>query len=455
MTSPVDIFARGARDGVYPGAQLAASCEGEWLVDAAVGDLGPNLGPTHEQVVYDLASLTKPLGTTLLVARAVEQGLCTFEDPINRFVPGVDPELRIEHLLEHAAGYPAHLRFDRRLPEGLPQGTWDAWRHIVFDAAKTPRERKVNEAAVYSDIGFILLGAALEVMFARPLPLALGQLDTPLFYRDVRGPPSLPPVRPRWPIAPTEDGLCGFVHDENARAMGGVAGHAGLWGNAEGVLRVAEMLVRAYHGHRGGPLSPDTVRRMWQPSLVPGSTRTLGWDRPSPRGSSTGGRWPEHAVGHLGFTGTSLWIEPDRALIVVLVSNRVCPTRANNTIRRLRPALYDAAWSAWGKSIKKVKPMRAAGGSKGKLRAHSRTLFQPRPTAPHDGDLEELVESGPTDRAPSPKRARTAAPRGKAGVRKTPAPDGPTLRIDTSARGDGPTKPSVRAHPKKPRRKRA
>ncbi|MEO1337194.1 MAG: serine hydrolase, partial [Myxococcota bacterium] len=137
------------------------------------------------------------------------------------------------------------------------------------------------------------------------------------------------------------------VHDENCRAMGGAAGHAGLWGTAEGVLDIAESLVSAFHGESDQLLKPDTVRRLWRPSLVPDSTRTPGWDRPSGQGSSTGGRWPDHAVGHLGFTGTSVWIEPSRALIVVLITNRVCPTRDNTKIRQLRPALHDAAWSAW------------------------------------------------------------------------------------------------------------
>lgn len=351
MPDPIDVFAAGARDGVYPGGQLAASIGGRRLVNAAVGALGEGLGPTHPQALYDLASLTKPLATTLLLMRAVELGRCRLEDPLATYVPGVDPEVTLTHALEHATGFPAHLRFDRRLPPGTAPGTWPAWRHIVLDAAKTEREAPVDHRAVYSDVGFILLGAALEVIYARPLPLALAELGGPLFYRDFRGPPSVPPVQPPWPIAPTEAGIVGLVHDENARAMGGVAGHAGLWGTAEDVLRVCEGLVAAYHGDRSGPLSPDSVRRMWQPSLVPASTRTLGWDRPSPGegASSTGGRWPPHAVGHLGFTGTSVWIEPDRGLVVVLVTNRVCPTRANNTIRRLRPALYDAAWGAWSK----------------------------------------------------------------------------------------------------------
>jgi len=435
VTSPIDIFAAGARDGVYPGAQLAASREGQWLASAAVGELGPGLGATHEQVVYDLASLTKPLASTLLVARAMDEGLCALEDPVGKYVPGVDPTIRLEHLLDHSAGYPAHRRFDQVLPQRLVPGSWDAWRHIIFEAAKTPREAPVGERAVYSDIGFILLGAALEVMFAQPLPLALSQLDTSLFFRDFRGPPSLPPVRPKWPIAPTEAGLCGTVHDENARAMGGVAGHAGLWGNAEGVLRLAEVLLRAYHGDRSGPLSPESVRRMWQPSLVPGSTRTVGWDRPSAQGSSTGGRWPSHSVGHLGFTGTSLWIEPDRALIVVLVSNRVCPTRANNMIRRLRPALHDAAWEHWSGAKKAAKPKPA--GKSAPRKDGSRPFFAPPPSAPPS------VVLSPTDPAP-PKPRRRARPRTQAGVGQDLVGDGPTVRINSEA-GDGPTQPSVKA----------
>ncbi len=402
MASPIDIFAKGARDGVYPGGQLAASREGQWLVNAAVGDIGPGLGPTHEEVIYDLASLSKPLGTTLLVARALDEGLCALEDPLSKWVPGVDPEVRIEHLLEHSAGYPPHLRFDKVLPKRLSPGSWHAWRHIVFEAAKTKRERPVGKEAVYTDIGFILLGAALEVMFARPLPLALITLQSPLFYRDFRGPPSLLPVRPRWPIAPTEDGICGQIHDENARAMGGVAGHAGLWGTAHGVLRVAEQLIKAYHGDRNGPLSPETVRRMWQPSLVAGSTRTLGWDRPSPVGSSTGGQWPDHAVGHLGFTGTSLWIEPDRALVVVLVTNRVCPSRANNMIRRLRPALHDAAWTAWSKpaASKPARPIAAQAPPAGQTRK-PRARTRGGVSAPPPLDATQPIK---TDRGDGPTR---------------------------------------------------
>lgn len=347
MKSPIDIFAEGARDGVYPGGQLVVSRECERLVTASVGVIGPGLEPTHDEVIYDLASLTKALGTSVLFGRAVEQGKARIDDPVRKYVPGLDTRLKLHHLLEHSSGYPAHQRFDTSLPSTLRPGSWDAWRHIIFKAAAVPREAEPGERALYSDIGFILLGAALEIMFSKPLSMAHALLGTPLLYRDSRGPPALPKIRPPYPFAPTEECNAGEVHDENARAMGGAAGHAGLFGNAIGVLKLAEQLVLAYHGWRGGVLKPETVRRLWTPSTVAGSTWALGWDRPSKEGSSTGGRWPANAVGHLGFTGTSIWIEPERALIAVLVTNRVCPTRANNTIRRLRPLLYDSIWGAY------------------------------------------------------------------------------------------------------------
>lgn len=365
MAAVIDIFARGARDGVYPGGQLAASLECHRLVNAAAGVIAPGQRSTTPEVIYDLASLTKALSATILVGRALERGLCKLEDPLSKFVPGVDPRVTFENVLDHSAGYPAHRRFDLTLPPELVAGRWPAWRHIVQEAASTPLERAPGTEAVYSDLGFILLGAAIEVMFGLPLSTAHALLGTSVVFRDRRGPPALPPVPLPHQIAPTEGTKPGTVHDENAQAMGGAAGHAGLFGTAEGVLKLAENLVLSWHGWKGGILHPDTVRRLWQPSRVPGSTRTLGWDRPSDQGSSTGGRWPRNSVGHLGFTGTSVWIEPERALVVVLVTNRVCPTRANNMIRRLRPMLYDAAWEAWGKGRPPAVRRRAARSTAG------------------------------------------------------------------------------------------
>ena len=358
MARAIDIFAEGARDGVYPGAQLAVSVECRRLVTASVGLIAPGQQPVTNETYYDLASLTKPLATTVLLGRALEAGDCSLDDPIATYVPDVDPAITISTVLEHAAGLPAHIRFDQTLPPEIPLGSWDAWRHIVLEAAAVRRINPPGQFAVYSDIGFILLGAALEVIYGQSLSTAFALLGTGLFYRDRRGPPSIPPTPMHEPVAPTEGCKPGEVHDENCRAMGGAAGHAGLFGTATSVLKLAENLVLAYHGWKEGLLQPDTIRRIWQPSHVAGSTWTLGWDRPAPRGSSTGDRWPRTSVGHLGYTGASLWIEPDRALIVTLVSNRVCPTRANNMIRRLRPTLHDALWQEHGERARPLRKRR-------------------------------------------------------------------------------------------------
>ncbi len=431
MDSPIDIFAAGARDGVYPGAQLCASRQCKRMVTASVGVLSPGIDAVTDDTIYDVASLTKPLATTILVGRAMESGQMALDDPVSKFVPGIDARIRIEHLLDHSSGYPAHIRFDQALPKGLTPGSWDAWRHVVFAAANTPRENAPGMEAIYSDIGFILLGAALEVALAKPLSIAHALLGTPLFYRDQRGPPALPPVRPIHPIAPTEDCAPGQVHDENARVMGGAAGHAGLFGTAEGVLQIAEQLVLAYHGFKGGILQPDTIRKLWQPSLVEGSTRTLGWDRPSKARSSTGGRWPPQSVGHLGFTGTSLWIEPDRALIVALVSNRVHPSRANNMIRRLRPALHDAAWQHWGrvrpKSIKPVvrplgvSPIPDHGDDQTEPPLDQTRRIQIKPRRATPKRQGKTKTSAKATKSAGPSRRKRAVPRSGASVRKAPA----------------------------------
>lgn len=355
--SPSEILTEGVRQGHFPGGQLAASRECQRLTNEAAGLLSPEGPSTSVDALYDLASLTKALATTVLIGRALERGLCRLSDPVARYVSHTDPVITLQHLLEHAAGFPAHVRFDRRLPREVPPGGWPAAHHIIEDAAKTPREREPGASALYTDIGYILLGATIETIYAKPISSAFAELGTPLFYRDFRGPPAQTPSQPEALFAPTEGELRGEVHDDNCRAMGGAAGHAGLFGTAEGVLEVCESLVRAFHGERKQLLRPETVRRLWRPSQVPGSSWAMGWDRPSQGASTTGGRWPSTSVGHLGFTGTSVWIEPHRALIVVLVTNRVYPSRDNIGIRRVRPALYDAAWSAWSgeASIRQVK----------------------------------------------------------------------------------------------------
>jgi CubicO group peptidase (beta-lactamase class C family) len=306
---------------VFPAAQLLVVDAGAAVWARAVGDCTP-------ATLFDVASLTKPLCTTTLVMRLCEQGRLELDDEAR---PGVT----VRHLLEHASGLPAWKSL-----EAAP-GAKEARQGVVEAVAREPLEAQPGTRARYSDLGFILLGdvveraggARLDALFARELaaPLGLGATFCP---PDAAA------------CAPTEGELRGVVHDENARAMGGVAGHAGLFSSASDVSAIAAALVAAWRGAGDQLVEPATVRRFWSPSAVSDSTWCLGWDRPATTGSAAGERWPKDGVGHLGYTGCSLWIAPARARWVVLLSNRVHPTRANEQIKSFRPLIYDAIVAA-------------------------------------------------------------------------------------------------------------
>jgi CubicO group peptidase (beta-lactamase class C family) len=291
---------------VFPAAQLVVLDGGRVVLERAVGNCAP-------ETLFDIASLTKPLATVTLVMRLLERGRLSLDDEPR---PGVTLRL----LLCHASGLPAWRLLGATRDE------------ILARVKAEPLERAPGTASVYSDLGFILLGDAVE--------RAGGARLDELITREVPLPIRYGPIEPAL-CAETEHGLRGVVHDENARALGGVAGHAGLFANARAVAEMARSLVETWHG-AAGLVAPETLRRFWSPCPVAGSTWCLGWDRPSAVGSSAGARWPRDGVGHLGFTGCSLWIDPPRRRAVVLLSNRVNPTRENDRIKAFRPLLHDA-----------------------------------------------------------------------------------------------------------------
>jgi len=219
-------------------------------------------------------------------------------------------------------------------------------------------EQAPGTKAVYSDLGFILLGELVELTTHQTLmdflrtrlyrPLGLQYLDFVDLTRKRRE--RLEPAPDA--VAPTEKCpwrgkiLCGEVHDDNCWAMGGVAGHSGLFGNAACVHALLLML-RACSRGEAGPLPASLVREMWRrDGTVPGSVWALGWDMPSPTGSSAGSIISRNAVGHLGFTGTSMWLDPERDCHVILLTNRVHPSRKNEGIKDIRPQLHDAVFEA-------------------------------------------------------------------------------------------------------------
>ncbi len=315
----VDALLRDATGRTFPAAQLIAVDRFSLVYERAVGACDP-------ETLFDIASLTKPLSTALLTMMAIEEGALALDDRPR-------DDVTVEQLLTHASGLPAWKQLGATRAE------------VLRAVAAEPLESPPGAIARYSDLGFILLGATVENALGEPLDAAFARrIAAPLGI----GTRFLPPDPAR--CAPTEGELRGVVHDENARAMGGVAGHAGLFSTARDVSRIVHALVAAWHAVRSTStprlLAPPRVRQMWTPSTVAGSTWCLGWDRPSATGSSAGERWPKDGVGHLGFTGCSIWIDPPRARWVVLLTNRVHPTRANEAIKQLRPAIHDAIVAA-------------------------------------------------------------------------------------------------------------
>jgi CubicO group peptidase (beta-lactamase class C family) len=348
---------------VLPGAVVAVGHEGQVRLAEAFGNrqLEPEPAPATVDTVYDLASLTKALVTSLLVMKGVEQGVLDLDRGLADFVIPFTgrPDATLRLLLAHAAGFPAHRKlYEAALGPGGPDAQSRA--AVVEQAAKEPLAYPPGSRSIYSDLGFILLGELIE----RALGGRLDELADRLIFRplrlanlgfvDLAAGPASPTFRGH-AIAATERCpvrgrlLVGEVHDLNAYAMGGIAGHAGLFGSVGDLLKLAFALCDAY---RRGPspwVDSDVLRLFWRPAGIPGSTWRLGWDGPAERDSLAGSLISRRAVGHLSFTGCSLWIDPEQATCVIVLCNRIHPeVRDDPRFRALRPALCDAALRAIG-----------------------------------------------------------------------------------------------------------
>jgi CubicO group peptidase (beta-lactamase class C family) len=287
--------------------------------------------------IFDLASLTKVIATASLAMAHVGGGRLDLGAPVADWLPAWKSDARravtIRDLLDHSSGLPA------RLSGWLQTAGRAGFEQLI---AATPLERPPGSAAVYSDVGFILLGLLLEKVGGGPLDRQFaglfGRLLDPIQYRPMAhlyertAPTEFDPWRGRM--------LCGEVHDENAAAIGGVAGHAGLFGTAEAVGTFARLVLKTFDE----PTvlgTPDLMRTFAARSAAPQSSRALGWDTALPT-SSSGRRMSQTAIGHTGFTGTSLWIDEARDVYAVLLTNRVHPTRANEKLLPLRAVFHDA-----------------------------------------------------------------------------------------------------------------
>ena len=346
LARTLTILKNEVKDRAFPGGVLAVGHEDE-LTIRAFGRLSYDAGSpaVKDETIYDLASLTKPVVTATLAAQEFEAGGLALDASIGFYLPewhrGPNREWRdkvtIAHLLTHSSGLPRHADYFK---------TTKSKAQLLGRIAEEPLIYEPGSQSEYSDLDFILLGEILERISGQRLDELASErifqrlgMQTTMFR---------PPKALRAQIAPTEDDrtlrkrlLRGEVHDENAFVMGAVAGHAGLFSTAGDLAVFAQMMLNGGIYAHQRILRRATVRSFTAPHPLSHNTRTLGWVVPT-ENSSSGHFFSAKSYGHTGFTGTSLWIDPEKQLFVVLLTNRVHPTRQNEKLTQIRPAVHDA-----------------------------------------------------------------------------------------------------------------
>jgi CubicO group peptidase (beta-lactamase class C family) len=350
FTGAFEILRDGVRDHVFPAASTTVTHRGKLVALKAFGRFSyahdsPAVTP---DCIFDLASISKVVATTSMAMLLYQRGLLDLDAPVVAVVPefqGADPrrrEVTLRMLLSHSSGLPAYEKLFLRCKT----------RDELLNAAYAlPLANDPEIKAEYSDVGFILLGTALE-------RIADERLDR-FCQREVFGPLGMshtafnPPVGWRSSIVPTADDqsfrhriIQGEVQDENASVLGGVAGHAGVFSAAQDLASFALVMLNG-----AVPVfRPETIEVFTRRESLPkGTSRALGWDTPSAP-SQSGKYLSNRAYGHLGYTGTSLWIDPVRQLSITLLTNRTWPDCANQAIRQLRPKFHDAVVEALEKA---------------------------------------------------------------------------------------------------------
>jgi CubicO group peptidase (beta-lactamase class C family) len=340
------ILSRAQRDSAFPGAYAVVGTHTAIFAEDGVGhlDWGPSAVP-DEHSLWDLASLTKVVGMTTAMMQLFEQGKVDLDAPLQRYIPewqGPHKELvTIRHLITHTSGLPAFKPYDQQTHDP------DSLAKLMF---ATPLDTLPGVRMIYSDIGAYMLGRLVERLSGETLDqYVLNHVFRPLGMNETmyRPPSSLKPRIAPTEIDPVRGGkVWGMVHDERAYYLGGVSAHAGIFSSAYDLARFARMYLN--NGTLDGVriIRPETIDLFTTRQV---QDRALGWQKPD--GSNSAGHlMSERAFGHTGFTGTSIWIDPARDVFVILLSNRVDPTRANNKIGRVRVALADAVMSTMARS---------------------------------------------------------------------------------------------------------
>lgn len=342
------VLDRAVTDGLVPSASLTVRHEGREVFHHTVGSarLEP-LRPALDDQPYDLASVTKVLAGTAVIASLIEEGRLGLDTPADVHLGDVDPRVTVRHLLQHSSGLAAWKPFYVELGD-LPFGTEAARRHVLAATRAMPIEATPGTRHTYSDVGFLWLLQIAERAGGAPF--------AQLFHERVTRPSGVTDLRWSWPLAAATEWPCPFrgvgvegtVHDLNCASLGGVSTHAGLFGTSRAVAELGEAFLRAAAGDGFAGLPGATLTRFW--TLTGAGSHKAGWDGVSRGGyTSTGSHWPDDGVGHLGYTGTSIWMSPSRQTVAAFLTNRVHPVDDKAPIRALRPVVHDAvaAFLGW------------------------------------------------------------------------------------------------------------
>ncbi|HTZ89276.1 MAG TPA: serine hydrolase domain-containing protein [Alloacidobacterium sp.] len=346
------VLEQAVSEHAFPGAAYGVLLDGHVVALDAVGRFtyASDSPAVAAETVFDLASVTKVMATTAAAMLLFDRGILDLDMPVGEILPGFvigrapgsgKERVTMRMLLAHSSGLPAYARlFEQHTSANA----------LLRACLQMPLEAQPETRAEYSDIGFILLGKALEVL--------AGDLLAGFCRREIFAPLELtstyfcPPASMRSQIPPTENdttfrkhAIQGEVHDEHAFVLGGCGGHAGLFANALDVLRFAACILAEGRTARSEQLfKPATVQLFATRQTEPrGTSRALGWDTPTAP-SSSGKYFSTSSIGHLGYTGTSLWIDPERRLAIVLLTNRTWPDRSSKAIQTVRPAFHDAVF---------------------------------------------------------------------------------------------------------------
>jgi serine-type D-Ala-D-Ala carboxypeptidase len=350
------VLQKGISARAFPGCAFGVFARGEVVWEGAAGrsTFEPNSPAVTSHTVWDVASVTKVAATTAAAMLLFQRGLLDLETPVGELLPGFvvgrEPgsaarHVRLRHLLAHNSGLPGYVELfkDHTTPAALLRA-----------CLELPLEAPPGTRAEYSDPGFTLLGKAIEVITGEPLPRWVDrEILRPLGMASSR---FCPPLSMRASIPPTEDDttfrhriIQGEVQDENAYVLNGAAGHAGLFSNIPDLLRLAEEMLAAAEApgcsHAPCLYQHSTVELFSTRQEPEGSSRALGWDTPS-EDSTSGRHFSPRSIGHLGFSGCSLWIDLAAGIAVVLLTNRTWPDRKNRLIRQVWPAFHDAVREA-------------------------------------------------------------------------------------------------------------